>query len=46
MKKYNISFSSTRFDRKPSGTEIGKISNELSSCSMDYKTIAHYVGEC
>ncbi len=46
MKKYNISFSSTRFDRKPSGTEIGKISNELSSCSMDYRTIAHYVGEC
>ena len=45
MKKYEVSFNGKRFNKKPSGSEIGKISNELYTKSLDYTTLAHEVGE-
>lgn len=46
MKEYDVSFNKTRFKSKPSGNEIGKISNQLYTRRMDYKELAQEVGEC
>lgn len=46
MKNYEISFNNTRYSAKPSGDEIGKISNRLYTKSMDYRKLAAEVGEC
>lgn len=45
MKKYKISFEGTPHDSKPSGAEIGRISNGLSTESIDFRELAHEVGE-
>lgn len=45
MKNYEISFNNTRYSAKPSGDEIGKISNRLYTKSMDYRKLAAEVGE-
>ena len=46
MKNYEISFNNTRYSTKPSGDEIGKISNRLYTKYMDYRKLAAEVGEC
>lgn len=46
MKKYEISFNNTRYSAKPSGDEIGKISNRLYTRCMDYRKLAYEAGEC
>lgn len=45
MKKYEISFNNKRYNSKPSGNEIGKISNGLYTKSIDFKKLAYEVGE-
>lgn len=45
MKKYKVSFEDTPHDSKPSGAEIGRISNELSTESIDFRKLAYEVGE-
>lgn len=46
MKKYEISFNNKRYKSKPSGAEIGKISNRLYTKSIDFRELAHKVGAC
>lgn len=45
MKKYEISFNNKCYKSKPSGAEIGKISNGLYTKSIDFKELAHEIGE-
>lgn len=45
MKKYEVSFNNKRYNSKPSGAEIGKISNGLYTRSMDFRELAYEVGE-
>lgn len=45
MYQYNISFHDTMHTTKPTGTEIGNISNHLAETQMNYKELAHAVGE-
>ena len=45
MYQYNISFHDTMHTTKPTGAEIGNISNHLVETQMDYKELAHAVGE-
>lgn len=45
MKKYEVSFNNKRYNSKPSGNEIGKIHNGLYTKSIDFKELAHEVGE-
>lgn len=45
MKKYEVSFSNKRYNSKPSGNEIGKISNNLYTRCINYKELAYEVGE-
>lgn len=45
MKKYEVSFNNKRYNSKPSGNEIGKISNGLYTKSIDFKKLAYEVGE-
>ncbi len=45
MKKYEVSFNNKRYNSKPSGAEIGKISNGLYTNSIDFKELAYEVGE-
>jgi len=44
MKKYEISFNNKHYKSKPSGAEIGKISNRLYTKSIDFKGLAYEVG--
>ncbi|MCM1231661.1 MAG: hypothetical protein NC489_16205 [Ruminococcus flavefaciens] len=46
MKKYEISFNNKRYKSKPSGAEIGKISNGLYTKSIDFRELAYEVGAC
>ena len=41
MYQYNISFHDTMHTTKPTGAEIGNISNHLVETQMDYKELAH-----
>lgn len=41
MYQYNISFHDTMHTTKPTGTEIGNISNHLAETQMNYKELAH-----
>lgn len=45
MKKYEVSFNNKRYNSKPAGNEIGKISNGLYTISIDFKKLAYEVGE-
>ena len=45
MKKYEVSFNNKRYTSKPSGAEIGKISNGLYTRSIDFRELAYEVGE-
>ncbi len=45
MKKYEVSFNNKRYNSKPSGNEIGKISNGLYTKCINYKEMAYEVGE-
>lgn len=45
MKKYEVSFNNKRYNSKPSGNEIGRINNGLYTKSIDFKKLAHEVGE-
>lgn len=45
MKKYTVSFNGTRHDVKPSGAEIGRISNNLYTKCIDFEKLAYEVGE-
>ena len=45
MKKYEVSFHEKRYTSKPTGKEIGKISNGLHTKNMDFEMLAHEVGE-
>ena len=45
MKKYEVSFNNKRYNSKPSGNEIGKISNGLYTKSIEYRKLAYEVGE-
>lgn len=45
MKKYEVSLSKKRYNSKPIGDEIGKISNNLYTYSISYTKLAHEVGE-
>lgn len=45
MKKYEVSFNNKRYNSKPAGNEIGKISNGLYTKSIDFKKLAYEVGE-
>jgi hypothetical protein len=45
MKKYEVSFSNTHHYVKPTGSEVGRINNELHTKSIDYKELAYMVGE-
>lgn len=44
MKEYNVSFEDTHHDSKPSGDEIGRISNELHTKIIDFKKLADELG--
>lgn len=46
MKKYEVSFNNKRYNSKPAGNEIGKISNNLYTRCINYKELAYEVGEC
>ena len=41
MYQYNISFHDTMHTTKPTGTEIGNISNHLAETQMNYKRALH-----
>lgn len=45
MKKYEVSFNNKRYNSKPAGNEIGKISNNLYTKCINYKELAYEVGE-
>ncbi|MDE5936335.1 MAG: hypothetical protein K2G83_02900, partial [Ruminococcus sp.] len=45
MKEYQVSFDKKRHSEKPTGAEIGKISNRLYTKSIDFKKLAYEVGE-
>lgn len=45
MKKYEVSFNNKRYNSKPTGAEIGKISNNLYTKCINYKELAYEVGE-
>ena len=46
MKKYEVSFNNKRCKSKPLGTEIGKISNNLYTKSINFRELAYEVGAC